>query len=121
ISLVLRNTDMARLQYVAAARAAVSAGAGAGPDSGVEQVQAAKDIRGREVLTGYAPIAPLGWLVFVELPSDEAYAPLFGAIVPSFGLLLAGLTLAFFGIAWFSRSRHLAGDPPTGAPSEVIK
>jgi hypothetical protein len=53
---VLRNTDMTRLPQVAAARAAVSAGVGAGSNSGVEQVQAAKDILGREVLTAYASI-----------------------------------------------------------------
>jgi len=31
-----------------------------------------KDISGREVLAAYAPVAPLGWLVFVELPVMEA-------------------------------------------------
>src|SRR6516225_7659616 len=56
ISLVLRNTDMTRLAHVAAARAA-----GAGVP--IEPVQAAKDVRGREVLTAYAPVAPLGWLM----------------------------------------------------------
>ena len=53
---MLRNTDMTRLPQVAAARAAVSAGVGAGSNSGVEQVQAAKDILGRQVLTAYASI-----------------------------------------------------------------
>ena len=38
-------------------------------------MQVAKNIEGRQVLTAYAPIPPLGWLVFVELPTDEAYAP----------------------------------------------
>ena len=31
-----------------------------------------KDILGRDVLTAYAPVVPLGWLVFVELPIEEA-------------------------------------------------
>ena len=79
----------------------------------MEQVAAGKDIRGREVFTAYAAIAPLGWLVFVELPSGEAYAPLFEAILPSFGLLLAGLTLAFFGIAWFSWRKAEAQTRPS--------
>jgi hypothetical protein len=56
---VLRNTDMTQLAQVWAAR---TAGAGAG----------AKDILGRDVLTAYAPVLPLGWLVFVELPIEEA-------------------------------------------------
>ena len=95
---------MTRLPHVAAARAAVSAGAGAGPNSGVEQVQTVQDVRGREVLTAHALIAPLGWFVFVELPVEEAYEPLFGAMLPSFGLLLAGLALAFLGIGFFFRA-----------------
>jgi hypothetical protein len=32
------------------------------------------DLLGRDVLTAYAPVAPLGWLVFVELPVKEAPA-----------------------------------------------
>jgi signal transduction histidine kinase/CheY-like chemotaxis protein len=96
ISLVLRNTDMTRLTQVEAARAA---GAGAP----VEPVQVAKDIRGREVLTAYAPIAPLGWLMFVELPANEAYAPLYDAIQRSGALLLAGLALAFLSGLFLAR------------------
>src|SRR3954469_6827318 len=69
ISLVLRNTDMTRLAQVQAARAA-----------GSERVQTAQDVRGRDVLTAYAPVAALGWLVFVELPAEEAYAPLYVSI-----------------------------------------
>jgi hypothetical protein len=41
-------------------------------------VKVAHDIHGREVLTAYAPVAPLGWLVFVERPTDKAYAPSIG-------------------------------------------
>ena len=66
-SLVLHNTDMTQLAQVRAARAAVAGGAG-------EPVHKAKDIRGRDVLTAYAPVARLGWLVFVELPIEEANA-----------------------------------------------
>jgi hypothetical protein len=59
ISLVLRNADMTQLTQVRAAR---SAGVGRGG----EPVQEAKDSLGRDVLTAYAPVLPLGWLVFVE-------------------------------------------------------
>jgi hypothetical protein len=55
----------------------VNAFAGAGPDSGVEQVEGAKDLLGRDVLTAYTPITPLGWFVFVELPVGQAYEPLY--------------------------------------------
>src|SRR5438045_3462354 len=60
ISLVLRNTDMTKLAQVKAARAA-----GAGAET--EQVQEALNVKGQEVLTTYAPVAKLGWLVFVEI------------------------------------------------------
>jgi signal transduction histidine kinase len=96
ISLVLRNTDMTQLAQVKAARAA-------GSGEPVEPVQIAKDIRGREVLTAYAPVAPLGWLMFVELPLDEAYAPLYAAVERSGALLLAGLALAFFSGLFLAR------------------
>jgi hypothetical protein len=47
--------------------------AGAGAGGGEE----GKDILGRDLLTAYAPVVPLGWLVFVELPAKEANAPLY--------------------------------------------
>jgi signal transduction histidine kinase len=100
ISLVLRNTDMTKLSQVKAARAAVSSGA-------TEQVQEATDIRGRQVLTAYAPVSPLGWLVFVELPADEAYAPLYDSIKRSSALLGAGLLLAF--LAGLFLARRMVG------------
>ena len=87
ISLVLRNTDMTRLAQVQAARAAASGEA-------EEPVQEAEDIQGRKVLTAYAPVTAPGWIVFVELPSGEAYAPLFESIQRSGLLLLLGLALA---------------------------
>jgi Cache domain len=61
LSLVLRNTDMSKLAQVRATRAG-------------EQVQEAEDLEGRKVLTAYSPVAPLGWLVFVELPVEEVNA-----------------------------------------------
>jgi hypothetical protein len=52
-------------------------------------VQEAQDLQGRRVLTAHAPVEPLGWRVFVELPADEAYAPLYASIQRS-GALLGG-------------------------------
>jgi signal transduction histidine kinase len=90
ISLVLRNTDLSGLPQVQTARAAIS-GRVSEPD------QAARNLQGREVLTSYAEIAPLGWLVFVELPIDEAYAPLRATITRTALLLLAAFGLALLG------------------------
>jgi HAMP domain-containing protein len=88
ISLVLRNIDLSGLTQVQAARAI---GGAMPPDP----MQVVKDIQGRQVLTSYAPIPPLGWLVFVELPVDEAYRPLYATIARMGLLLLAALGLAF--------------------------
>ncbi len=65
ISLVLRNTDMTQLAHV---RAAGTAG------GGTEAAREGKDLIGRDVLTTYAPVPLLGWMVFVELPFKEADA-----------------------------------------------
>jgi signal transduction histidine kinase len=96
ISLVLRNTDMTKLTQVKAAREA-----GAGAD--IEPVQEAVNVKGQQVLTTYAPVAKLGWLVFVELPSEEAYAPLYDSIKRSGMLLLGGLLLAFLSGVFLAR------------------
>jgi signal transduction histidine kinase len=84
ISLVLRNTDMTRLAQVAAARSGH-----AGP------VQEAEDLHGGKVLSAFAPVSSLGWLVFVELPAEEAYASLYNSIKRSGLIMFCGLMLAF--------------------------
>ncbi|MGB6252711.1 MAG: GAF domain-containing protein [Bradyrhizobium sp.] len=92
ISLVLRNTDMSKLAQVQAARA--------GTDG--EALEGTKNIKGQEVLTASAPITPLGWTMFVELPVEEAYASLYAAlqrlaivlVAASLFAVLAGVFLA---------------------------
>ncbi len=94
ISLVLRNTDMSKLAQVQAAMSG-------NPDS-VDPLQGALNIQGQEVLTASAPIAPLKWTMFVELPVKEAYASLYQALqrlaivlaVASIFAVLAGIFLA---------------------------
>lgn len=94
ISLVLRNTDMSGLAQVRAAQAA----GGAMP----EALSESRNIQGQEVLTASAPIAPLRWTMFVELPVEEAYAALYAALqrlaivllAASIFAVLAGIFLA---------------------------
>jgi two-component system, NtrC family, sensor kinase len=95
ISLVLRNTDMTRLAQVQAAQR---------QETGVaaDNMQTATDIQGRRVLTAFAPVIPLGWTVFVELPVDEAYRPLISSMQRT-GLLLAALCLAALAGAFLAR------------------
>jgi HAMP domain-containing protein len=59
-----------------------------------QEVETATDIQGRQVLTAYAPVAPLGWTVFVELPVDEAYQPLITSIQRTALVLFGALCLA---------------------------
>jgi signal transduction histidine kinase len=100
LSLVLRNTDFSALAQVRAARAA-------GSEGSPKPVQVAEDIKGQNVLTAFAPIAPLGWLVFVELPRDEAYAPLYLTIWRTGSVLLAALALAL--LAGMILARRMVG------------
>src|SRR5215831_3959512 len=94
ISLVLRNTDMSGLPQVRAARV---------PQADADEPFAAVDRQGKPVLSARATVTPLNWLVFVELPIDEAYAPLYSSIMRSAVLLLVALALALFASLLFAR------------------
>ncbi|HEY1433333.1 MAG TPA: PAS-domain containing protein, partial [Stellaceae bacterium] len=100
ISLVLRDTDLSKLPQVAAALSASPAAPGAEP-----AVSVAQSISGHSVLTAHAAIAPLGWLVFVEVPLREAFAPLYGQAARSLVLLVVGLCVA--AIAAFAMARRM--------------
>jgi len=96
ISLVLRNTDMSKLMQVQAARSAKS-------DAASEALQGSKNIQGQEVLTASAPIMPLGWTMFVELPVEEAYASLHQALQRLAVVLLGALVFAMLAGMFLAR------------------
>jgi signal transduction histidine kinase/CheY-like chemotaxis protein len=96
ISLVLRNTDMSQLAQVQAARGAAG-----------EPVREAKNIQGQDVLTAFAPVMPLGWHMFVELPVQEAYGPLYAALQRLALILLAALIFAV--LAGMFLARRMVG------------
>ncbi|SHJ78104.1 His Kinase A (phospho-acceptor) domain-containing protein [Bradyrhizobium lablabi] len=100
ISLVLRNTDMSKLLQVQAAQAG-------NPGADLESLQGAKNIQGQEVLTASAPIAPLGWTMFVELPVEEAYASLYLAL-QRLAIVLAGASI-FAVLAGIFLARRMVG------------
>jgi len=91
-SLVLRKTSFAQLPQVsdAIARRPLA-------DS------VANDLRGRAVLTAYAPIPRLGWFVFTERPLSEAFAPLYAALWRTGALLVAGLAVSLVASALLAR------------------
>src|SRR5262249_6626667 len=49
---------------------------------------------GGQFLTAWAPIASLGWLVFVEQPLAEAFAPLQASIIRGIALFVLGLVVS---------------------------
>src|SRR6185437_7333465 len=53
------------------------------------------NLAGQPVLSAYAPVASLGWFVFIETPSAEAFSTLYGSLARSAALLVAGLLAAF--------------------------
>src|SRR6202171_387257 len=98
ISLVLRNTDMSKLAQVQAAQ---------GGSADLESLQGTRNIQGQEVLTASAPIAPLGWTMFVELPVEEAYASLYAAL-QRLAIVLAGASI-FAVLAGIFLARRMVG------------
>jgi signal transduction histidine kinase len=97
ISLVLRNTDMSKLPQVQAAQSGAAS----------ESLEGAKNIQGQEVLTASAPIQPLRWTMFVELPVEEAYASLYAAL-QRLAIVLAGASL-FAVLAGIFLARRMVG------------
>jgi signal transduction histidine kinase len=97
ISLVLRNTDMSKLVQVEAAQS--------GAD--IDSLQGALNIQGQEVLTASAPILPLRWTMFVELPEKEAYASLYAAL-QRLAIVLAAASL-FAVLAGIFLARRMVG------------
>src|SRR5262245_44108872 len=86
INPVLRNTDLSHLAQVKAAR---EGGSAAAWDDRV-----VNDIQGERVLAAFSPVSSLGWLLFVELPVVEAYAPIYASLMRSGVLFVAALSLA---------------------------
>ena len=97
ISLVLSNSDFAHLAQVRTALAGSP-----GSQSSQEPFEGTHRER---VLTAHAMIAPLGWLVFVELPIAEAYAPIYASILRAGALLAVALGLA--GLAGLMLARRM--------------
>ncbi len=87
ISLVLQQTDFSNLPQVRAARAATEDRASALAFTG-------RDLKNSDVLSAYASISPLGWKVFVDRPTKEAFAPLYSSLLRTGALLLAGLLIS---------------------------
>jgi signal transduction histidine kinase/DNA-binding response OmpR family regulator len=80
--------DLSGLVQVKAARAERST-----PTADAPEI-VAPGFGGEQMLAAHAAIAPLGWLVFVERPAADAYAPLRAPIVRSTVIFVLGLVLS---------------------------
>ena len=96
ISQVLQKSDLSGLPQVKAALESKSGSEG-------ERVSIARNLQGHEVLAAYASIPSLGWHVFVEQPSEEAFAPLYESLKRTGVLLLGGLVLSILAGLFLAR------------------
>jgi signal transduction histidine kinase len=76
-------------------------------NSDPDALQGTLNIQGQEVLTASAPILPLGWIMFVELPVKEAYASLYAALQRLATVLAAALIFAV--LAGIFLARRMVG------------
>jgi class 3 adenylate cyclase len=88
ISLVLGKTDLSGARQVTTARAAVRSHGRNALGS------IAEGMDGREVLSSHAAILPLGWMVFVESPLAEAFAPLYDTLIRTAVVIAGGIVLS---------------------------
>ena len=63
----------------------------------------ARDPKGREVLTSHSTITPLGWVVFIEQPLEEAFEPLRASAWRTGLLVVIGIVLSVFVSALLAR------------------
>ncbi len=89
ISLVLQKTNLSSLPQVREGLLGPPRAGGSWEGAGI-----ARNLQGQQVLTAHAAIAPLEWLVFVEQPLAEVFAPLYSSLVRTAILLLGGLGIS---------------------------
>jgi signal transduction histidine kinase len=87
--LLRARRDLSTLAQVKAARAEDPSTAAAEPVAHV-----AEGMAGGRMLAAHAPVAGLGWMVFVERPAADAYAPLRAPIARSAVIFVLGLALS---------------------------
>ena len=58
------------------------------------RVTLAYNMDGKKVISSYAFIPSLQWLVIIERPAEEAYTPLYASMLRTSALLLVGFTMA---------------------------
>jgi signal transduction histidine kinase len=87
ISLVLRRQNLSHLTQVKAASQAASGA----PRT---EVTVGHNLEGKKVISSYAFIPSLQWVVIIERPAEEAYTPLYASLLRTSALLLVGFSMA---------------------------
>jgi signal transduction histidine kinase/putative methionine-R-sulfoxide reductase with GAF domain len=90
--------DVSGLVQVKSARAERT-----GPAADAPAAVVADGFGGARVLAAHAAIDPLGWLVFVERPAADAYAPLRAPIIRSAVIFVLGLGLSILASLFLAR------------------
>jgi signal transduction histidine kinase len=96
ISLVLRRQNLGHLPQVKGAFEVVSG-------APQPRVMLAANLEGKKVISSNAFIPSLQWLVIVERPAEEAYAPLYAAMLRTSALLLVGFSMAVLASLFLGR------------------
>jgi signal transduction histidine kinase len=96
--LLRTKSDLSALAQVKSARADR-----AGLADDTRQGVVADGLAGGRVLAAHAPIGSLGWLVFVERPAADAYAPLRDPIIRSAVIFVLGLGLSVLASLFLAR------------------
>ena len=96
ISLVLQRRNVAHLDQV---RAAFQSQPGRQKPTEV----VAQNLDRKQVFSSWSLIPGLDWAVFVELPVEEVYGPLYASMFRTSGLLLVGLGMALLAALFVAR------------------
>src|SRR4030095_6769304 len=99
ISLVLQRRNLGHLAQV---KAAFQTASGT-PQS---EVTLAENLDGKKVISSYAFIPSVQWVVIIERPAAEAYAPLYASMLRTATLLMVAFTMALLA-SLFMRQRVL--------------
>jgi signal transduction histidine kinase/DNA-binding response OmpR family regulator len=91
ISKVLQRRDLSRTPQFEAARSSAPS-----PLADDRQFVVATGLQDEQVLAVHAALPQLGWMVFIERPVAETFAPLRTKIARSIAVFLLGLVLAVF-------------------------
>jgi len=89
LRLVLEKRDLSAAPQVKAARVPRD-----GSSQDDQAFTIARGLQGGQMLAVHAPIPALGWLVFIEQPVEDTFAPLRAATARSIVVLVLGLVLA---------------------------